>query len=291
MKKILVSTDFSKTGNNAVKYAVNLARICNAEAVIYNVYDIYTPVTIYDTIPIPYIDYRKHSYNKLRNLQLRMKKLYPEVVVSIAHNEGEPLRQILAYTEKTRPDVLIVGANSANVVERLIGSTTSGLISKSEIPILAIPAGVRFKPLKKILFAYDLEKISSGTKEWLGKLSSIYSCGIDVLSLVENMDFFEVRMEEEENKIIKALEGINPEIYFAEAKDFSYGIETFAKKHKAGLLVTQHRNHNFLYRLMEGSTTKSLSFELQVPMMSIPADYKLLKENKDIISKKVSVTV
>ncbi len=275
MKSIVSATDFSRTSNNAVKYAAGIANISGAKLVIYNVYDIYMPITTYDVMPLPYVDYRKHSYNKLRNLQLRMKRLYPKLNIDIAHNEGDPSVQIAEFVGNQKPDMLIIGANSATALERLIGSTTSAMIKKSEVPVLAVPSGAKFKPVRNILFAYDLNEISEEAVKWIKQMAILFSAKIDVLCLVNDMVFFENRVHEEQAKIAKKLDGLHPDVYFAESANFASGIEIYVKKHKAGLVISQHRQHGFLFRIVKGSISKDLSFSLPVPLFSIPESSSL----------------
>ena len=293
MKSIVSATDFSRTSNNAVKYAAGIANISGAKLIIYNVYDIYMPITTYDVMPLPYVDYRKHSYNKLRNLQLRMKRLYPKLNIEMAHNEGQPSEQISAFVDNKKPDMLIIGANSATALERLIGSTTSAMIRKSEVPVLAIPSGAKFKPVRNILFAYDLNEISEEAVKWIKQMALLFSAKIDVLCLVNDMVFFEKRVHEEQAKIAKKLDGLHPDVYFAESANFASGIERYVQKHKAGLVITQHRRHGFLFRMVKGSISKDLSFSLPVPLFSIPESLKT--ENspkaKQNLKSKVANTV
>ncbi len=270
MKLILVATDFSKTANNAVKYAADLAKISGARLIIYNAYDTYTPINTYDLIPLPFVDLRKASFRKLRSLELRINRLYPTLQVSIAYNEGNPHEQITAYAKAKHPDLIVIGANTDNLIKRVIGSTTSELIKHSEFPVLTIPAGAKFRPLNKVLFAYDLESISEEAIKWVNQISALYSAQVDVLSLVKDMLYFEKSIPEKRDKIIKAFKGIHPEVFFSESNNFVSGIEIYIKKHKAELIITQHRKHGFFYRLVNGSTTKDLSFELSVPLLSIP---------------------
>lgn len=53
---------------------------------------------------------------------------------------------------------LVMGTHGcAGLQKFLFGSNTSNMVSKSPIPVLAIPEEYRFRPIKTLLFASDLK--------------------------------------------------------------------------------------------------------------------------------------
>src|SRR6185503_6938352 len=66
------------------------------------------------------------------------------------------VEEILDVAKSIKADLIVTGTHGVSGTEKLFGSNTSNLISKSNIPVMAIPKGYRYKTIDKIIYASDL---------------------------------------------------------------------------------------------------------------------------------------
>lgn len=286
MNTILVPTDFSEASLNAAKYAVSLAKLMEAKVMLFNVYEIYVPIDSMAPVQIPYIEVREASEASLKSMKAKLTKPDSNVHIGYAYIEGSPSLEINSMIKTIRPELVVMGMQTKNSIGKFLsGSTTTSIIEKSHVPVLVIPSNVRYKIINKLVYAYDLNTINKSVNVWLSCFVSMFNPIVDVLILVKDLKNSKVLLKATEKKLSKSLGDIPFNLFFEEEMNPEWQIEKFVKRKRAGLLVTEHRTHNFLYRLINGSVTKDLAFEINIPLLSIPE--RLLLQGK---SEKLELT-
>lgn len=75
---------------------------------------------------------------------------------------------IIELSERIQSTMIVMGSHGASGIRKvLFGSNTAELISKSEIPVLAIPENHMFRRVDKIVFCTDLEDFPRELKQLL----------------------------------------------------------------------------------------------------------------------------
>jgi len=142
--KILVPTDGSTGSDNAFEYAVNLAKIYEAELVILNVVRIgtttsYHGVSIKKKLEDELTEKAKHL---IRHRVMRAKKLGVKAEGII--KKGLPDKEIAKLASESNEIIMVVmGAFGKNfLVRQLIGSKTEGVLRtmpELNVPLLVVP--------------------------------------------------------------------------------------------------------------------------------------------------------
>ena len=71
--------------------------------------------------------------------------------------EGTGIDKVLADLGRVEDiDFICMGTNGAGTLQRMLGTNTGNVIRRSEVPVIAVPAGYRSRPVKRILYATDL---------------------------------------------------------------------------------------------------------------------------------------
>ncbi len=147
--KILVPTDGSPASDNALTYAVKLAKMYDSELIVLNVIN-FSIATVFHGVSIK---------QKLKEeLEERAKRIVGRSVNNARSmgvnaegevRQGSPDKEIIALT-KERSDILLIvmGAYGKNFLERqLVGSKTEGVLRR--LPGLKVPLVVVPHPHKK----------------------------------------------------------------------------------------------------------------------------------------------
>ncbi len=156
IKKILFATDLSDTARHAVKYACSIGNNYNAEVhaihVVPDVLDEYSSGTGIDLSSS--MDRKKWDEFNKKNIETakaaireRMKITSQKILEQIPHcplsenrtivKAGNPVNEIVRTAQENNFDLIIMGTHGHGEFEEMIlGSTASGVILKSRVPVL-----------------------------------------------------------------------------------------------------------------------------------------------------------
>jgi nucleotide-binding universal stress UspA family protein len=144
-KVILVATDFSECGREALAYAVDLAGEAHADVFLAHVYQLPVvglPVLAPNTIV-------ELTASIVRSAQAELdaevaKYSARGVTVQGILRRGDPREAIIETAKDTRADLLVVGTHGRRgVVRALIGSVAESIVRTSPVPVVTVHAGDR----------------------------------------------------------------------------------------------------------------------------------------------------
>ncbi len=173
IKRILVPVDFSNASSNAINLALELADVLKAEIRLLHVY--FNPVieaAPFDTSHTYQINLSNYLYEIEQNARKQLATLVCDVKAKASRNKekirvthslsnGLAADEIVAVCKKYKPGLIVMGSKGmGKLSEGLIGSVTAKVISKSDIPVIAIPESTKYNSLSKIkniLYATDFD--------------------------------------------------------------------------------------------------------------------------------------
>jgi nucleotide-binding universal stress UspA family protein len=146
IKKVLVPIDFSEYSKNSLKYAVNFAKIFNAELHLIYVVEpvIYPPDFSMGQIAIPSVDLEmdKRAVEELQ--KLAKKEIPSEVKVSTLVKTGKPFIEIIETAAEEDIDLIIIATHGHTGVEHILfGSTAEKVVRKAPCPVLTLREPVK----------------------------------------------------------------------------------------------------------------------------------------------------
>ncbi len=274
MKTILVPTDFSKIALNAIDYAAEIAVIAKAKLILFHVYDEIVPLISIEATSIYSIaDLRQRVIKELKKIETRLHKKYGlELSIETKFSTGFTVNEINNIAQNFHVDLIVMGMEGAGYLrEKLIGSTTTSLIQKSECPVLAIDKHVKFKNIKKIALASDYEEMNN--KKVLGPLKEIaqlFNAHIYLLNVVPELETSPYLSKQVEGyKIDHILEGFEHTFHKSENEDLIEGINNFIDEEKIDMLVMIPKTHTMIENLFNEANTKRMAFHSRVPLLTI----------------------
>jgi nucleotide-binding universal stress UspA family protein len=272
MKLLLVPTDFSPIADNAMKYAMDMAKATNSNLMLVNMYQIPISFSEVPLVTISLDELRKISQNKLASIKHNIENItgggihvYTESIL------GEVSYEVEKLCERLHPYAVIVGTRGVTGIGKFfLGSNTQSIVEHVNTPVLVIPPGATFKPFKKIGLATDMKGVIEHTPvEPIRDLVSFFGADLHVLNVDYERRHFTSNTPEESLHMDMLLTGMNPVYDFIENKDVEDGLQEFAEKNNLDLLITLPKKQHFLEKILEKSVTRDLIYHTNLPLMCI----------------------
>ena len=269
-RAIIAATNFSDTANNAVTYAAGFAKATGTKLILFHSF----------SLSIHSANSRisgEGMQKELDKTSLRLERLGTEIAnlfdieVECFCNYSFLEDQLHTLIEDTNAQLVVMGMADRSLEQDLMGNATTAIIKNINIPVLAVPTNARFLNLKKILFAFDNESLSSIEKlSWFASMAE---------SLKAEVEFFSVNEKVEE--LLLEQEKINPqeEESYKEVKFVYKNIRSGAvineikkeiKNYNADILVMVPQKYGFWDSIVHISKTRIMASGLDIPLLSLP---------------------
>jgi nucleotide-binding universal stress UspA family protein len=271
MKTILAPIDYSAASDNALKYAVKLAKATKAKLVLLHVYEVPLPTA---EAPVMVVSPEEmESENEARIKELRdsiAKEPGPEIQLAAVIHTGFVSERITQIAKTRHADIIVMGLSGKGNLKRMImGSNTTAVLKKSKVPVLIIPQGVEFSKMDKLVYASNLAGIGDHSiLDPIKDLANIFDAEIMI---------FNARKEDAKTSV-EAYEGIQLEKWLGKTRhsywtekgtDVVEEIAHFMAQHKAGLIALVAHNYPLLESMIHRSVTKQVALQTNIPMLSI----------------------
>jgi nucleotide-binding universal stress UspA family protein len=267
MKKILFPTDFSDNARKALFYAAELAQIANADLILLHsmhipVIDGSTPV---DTSTEILEDQRKFSEQKLNALIEELESAF--TIKLQGRCEFGFATDLICYTAKElQVDIIAMGTKGAsNILEEMVGSITAGVIKRSSRPVLAIPEGAKFVPIKRIAFATDLSDNDAEDIKAYYELMRAFMPEVHVVHVEINDKLATLPGHHHVSEVIDSYDRIKR--VELQADDIEHALEDYVEREHIGILAVKRHNRGFFENLFHKSISKQLAYHSKVPLL------------------------
>lgn len=273
---ILVPTDFSVNAREAFMYAIALA--AKAE----------TAITLYHGWSAPMLDpslsFREQKLEmetdkmkKEKRLKQWCKKAGEQKVKSVSFiiRDENSVSGIAAQAESGLFDLVVMGTKGASGIRAMImGSNTAGMIASSRIPVLAIPARVKYNGMKNILAAIDYREQDIKQLGYIARLPGTQRSSITAVHIAGpdfTGDFEQFMMKYFSKKMKKEFPGMKLSFKINRNNNIVEGLSDAVKELQPDVLVMITEKRSWLGKLFWGSLTEKMSFCSRVPLLALPS--------------------
>ncbi len=272
MKGILVPTDFSDSANNAIEYAVEIAKPTGAKLILFHVYNI-PVVPLEANYILPAEELEKSTMAGLKKIAKTIHlKHGTDLKIECACQYGFAAEEINIFAEAHKVDLIVMGLESAGYLsEKLIGSITTSVMKKSKKPLLAIDKGMKYKGIKKIALACDYNETNNESAVYsLKEFTSLFNAQLYIINVVDELELVPATNEAAEAiKVEHLLKGFIHYSYYIKNDDTVSGINKFVEEMSIDMLVMIPHHHSALHNLFHEADSKHMAFHTKVPLLTL----------------------
>jgi nucleotide-binding universal stress UspA family protein len=270
MKTILVPVDFSKCAANALRFALEVAAVSDAEILALHVVFPNEGVenNVYSAFWIDeYFKQREHDLKTWVRRHMRRENL-KKVRTRSQCTIGFPAASIGDVVAKEKADLVVMGTTGATGLRGVfLGSVASGVIARTKIPVLVVPEKAAYKSQAKAVFATDFRlKLSDATSDVLRSLPQLKSGFVHVVHVLDQPGTPD---KSHEHALGQKLGGIPHDFHYLHDRDVIQAVMNFTESTDADLLIAVAHEHSLLHRLFYDSMTRKLAQRANLPMLAL----------------------
>lgn len=275
MQKIFVPYDFSENAANTLLYALKFAGATGSRVTVFHALAISARI-----MSSPVTEEKRNEVIKQEETAKR-EELEKEVAELLATaNAGTATDQVVCRVsfgpivveniiyaaEEEEADLIIMGTHGASGLKKfLFGSVASSTISKSSVPVLAVPMGHAYSEVRTILYASDLENLDEELAR-IVPVSKACHASIDVLHFNYGFD-----RQHEVGSILGKYAGDHVELVVKKADGsitLLKQIRQFISESDPQWVVMFTQERSMWDKLFLGSKTEEMATDLQIPLLS-----------------------
>lgn len=274
MKTIVACTDFSQNATHALRYAAALANAIKGRLVLFHHF----------TYPIPTTDLQGIFPNVIADeigagLEQKLKELSEElalrysVKVDCVVRSWDFLHDLEDVYKSEKASLVMMGTHGQSaMLNALYGSMTSSAIRHGKLPLMIVPQGVDFHPVKKILFPFDDRTIlSPEVIRALRDLAIAFDAHVEVFTMFDLKKTPNLVPQDELSDAKKHLEtlfkGVRHGYSYENEHAIVKGILNEAARDKVDLVAMISHHHSFLSNLLNLSETQRVATTITLPLL------------------------
>lgn len=275
MKTILCPVDFSRNSRDAYVFALEMAKVFNSKIILLHCYE--TPV-VFTELPLGAIPLNPEELYE--NAQKRLKKFMAGVKIPAAKivktemiiMQGLASARTVETALEKKADWIIMGSTGTSAMVRLLmGSNALRVLRNAPCPVLTIPKGTRFKSIKKIVYATDLQEDNLNAANTLIPLAKKFGSEILFLNIDNRLLMNDEKdYQKMKKKISSVVKYKKVSGYVSTQLNVVNGIQEFVKKTKPSCLALYSRHHGLFAKLTGTSITAKAALKIKLPLIALP---------------------
>ena len=151
MKTILVGVDFTKSSDNTVNYAIEVAKKSKSKILLFHAL---TAPVIHTTSGLVFmtgVDFMKDAGEKMELMKAQLLKLHPTVKFDIEITYTGIRDKVAKLAEGNKISLVVLGLETKSRIEKFIYGTTSvDLTGKIDCPIITVSEKYKHHSIKNL---------------------------------------------------------------------------------------------------------------------------------------------
>lgn len=257
MKTILVTTDFSAFSKAAIRFAIQLAAQGKYKLIFFHSYQILRPTIWSESVFLSFE--RSESIKITRRLYKLVNDVYKSLGIPspelqcVAKTGVYADRNIMDYASKCHYDFICISRRGGGRTAELFGSNISRLITKSTIPVIAVPSSYRRAPIVNISFPSDLSNLDYELEKVIS-FNETLGAKVDLLHFKFAADYI--------------TNGIQLNLIKRKLEENNIGTQYELKRSRPSMLIMFTDQHRSLFeRIFMSSISAEFSLVSKVPLL------------------------
>lgn len=270
METILVATDFSAPGTNAVNYAASLARYFSAKLILVNACPIL--VSGDPALPIDMSAFIEASTKELIATRDRLIKESYDFGIDYHCGLGGAYSVLKEAANKYAADLIVAGmtGKTGKLKEHLIGSTALSLARNFTIPVMIVPESISYTRIRHISFACDPESVEESSLILSARyFAQAFDADLEIVTVQKSAGELVHESPETYSFMEKKLQAVKHKQVYIKDDDAAIALEYYFRFHQTDLVMVNPKKHNLFARLFAGSVTSRLAFHSSIPLLVI----------------------
>ncbi len=274
MKTLLVPVNFTEVSENALAYATALAKKLQAKITLLHAYRVLGYAN----------DDTREKHEEEAELfrhssAIKLKKLCEEIEAQTScsceflNAEGSAKEVIVEQSKSLKPDLLVMGTESLNPIDRLLFETNTGTVLKeAQCTLLVVPENASFRPPEKIVFAMDYHDSDMEEIRYLSNLAAQFDSELHIVHVVaddENVHYEENFFDDFKQEVSRKIKAI--EFRLLKGSNISKTLEKYVKQENIDLLAVAKTKKSLLEKFFSGSVSQKLFYHTRIPLLIFQA--------------------
>jgi hypothetical protein len=209
-----------------------------------------------------------HDLKDLKELLEKKKLKYSFLKIKAYSDYNSPINSILRFIDKLGIDLIVMGTTGASgIKEILLGSTTSSVISKVNIPTFVIPEYSNISQANEMIISADLLGLENQKPmKFAKKIASQLDLSVEVLNVYsEENSSIELQMDKKRERLQSVFE--NKKITFKLIKSDNVEESILNNVKENSILAVVSRSRGFFENLFHSSMSKRLTMHSKNPIL------------------------
>lgn len=273
MNKVLVTTDFSAASKSAIHFAIHWASQQKLELVFAHVCEVQIPEGWSKSLienqtkeELNQMDQKLKTFIEASFHELGIKpKKYSTLIIRGLDADIS----VLYYVQKNPGfDCICISTRGAGKLKKFIGTNTGNLITKSEIPVLAIPANYKPGKIESVMYATDLSNFDEEIVE-VANFAKPLKAKIEIVHFTwPNENLFNEQMVSDE---LKKKFKLGVSLHF-EKFDAVYSLiqnleKQINERNPSVVIMYTNQQRTFFEKIFLSSKTEEFSFKTKIPLL------------------------
>jgi nucleotide-binding universal stress UspA family protein len=270
--KIIVSTDFSPTADNAVNYAAHLASACGAA--ITQLHIITPPMSspgYHGVADDERIQTMNRAIERLKSDSERLSKQFPGLKINYVLHEGDTPEAIVQKGISESCDFMVMGTiGSSGLIKTIFGSNTMSVIEQGDFPVLAVPPSAKANPPQTLVFATDYRFSDLPAIDLLIELARALKANLEIVHIISGSE--EESVEKEtiaafRERVMAYTDYGKIEFQIFRNTKPGEGLRDYSASKKIDLIALAKRKRSKVQQFLDRGVTHQLLQKPELPMM------------------------
>lgn len=258
MNNILVPIGTSPNSSDTLQYAIDFASNFGAQVFVMDVYTV-----ISGAASLANVEEKVAQSNKDRLKEVIDTVNTGSVAIKIATYNGDIVDGLQSINKELGIDLIIMAPRSNDIQEELyLGNTSGRILKQTNIPILLVPKGTAFKPIKNIMTAFGSGILKRNrVLNPLVAIKDKFRAKIGLL-LVKRPGY-----SEDDLQVNTALLDLSSQLTITEQATTYLGVLEYFQKEEPDMLCVFRKKRGFFKKLWEKNTVPKSEFFVPIPVL------------------------
>ncbi|NOQ75259.1 MAG: hypothetical protein GQ574_24825 [Crocinitomix sp.] len=275
---IIHPTDFSECADNALDYAILIAKALKLSITLVHSLD-FSRIPKNEQNAEIMLEATKaiemEAEEKLRQLGTKVKGHEIECNTEIFN--GKVNLWLPDYIKEINPRFTVMGTTgSSNIANRIMGSNTFSIIKKINSPLLAVPLNAKTERFNKFVFSTDYKDADVNAITDIVEIAKHYEASVDIVHILNNETIKKVNnkklLDDLQLKVHKMVNYSKLDFQLLLGENVHKRLQVLTNEVKPDFLALIMRKQNFFERLFFGSLTEKMAYHSETPIFIFPSE-------------------